>query len=880
MSKVGTVKIIRKATILILTSSLLLCSCGIQTGVRKDINEFRKTENGFVEETVLKEHSADGENLYILKTQMTKTLSNEFAELYLGRLSDIALLDKRTGAVFFSNYSLYDETAQNVADIEKSQVAIEFFDNADTLFTMSSFPECIDGKDKNQTEVIAADNSLRIIYKFGTSQDDRLIAPAFTTDTYDMIIEKSNTLKADGKLTAMAFGRFKTGYLHLVYDSLSDTEKSIYAKKYKKLPELKELYVLKEDRTNLQKKEIESVTKILGITKADIEKELSTIGEIEGRQSLSPYFEIPLDFALDKGDLIVSIDPRKIIEQKTYFLTKINILNNFGALNKSDNGFIFLPDKSGTVIMTKGNDSIMNSLSMRFYGSDFGIEQNDATKILSYAPFPVFGYGDTDRSLFATVESGETLSGVTAELSGSASEYSKTYAWYSYRMADDIDLSGLETKNTKKVFSNKVEGNPFIMRFHMLYGENSDYNGMADYYRKYLLQTKTLSKDENKRYELDVSFIGSFDKKQMWFGLQTKKSIAATDFTKAREILEKLESEGVKKYSVSYFGAMNGGIEYSAYNSINFEGVLGGDKGFEKLYNFVKDKGNSLFPVFDFSVVYKKGNGLDQNRQLSRYLNKNFAVVTDYIPSENTSDRSSPGYQISPSSFNDFADKISSGYKKFGNKSIYIDKSGSYLSADYTEGSEITREQSKYAVMSSLAKIKAQGYDLKVNGANAYVLPYADSLTDIPVNHSEYMISSYSVPFVGMVLHGYMPYSGPPLNLQGNYKISLLKSIESGSRLSYTLMGEDPVIFSGTKHNQFYSMTAQTWIDDIKSEYLKAESVLGELQSHIMVKHKYLAASVVQVTYSNGKSIIINYAKTPYLHEGQTIEGLSYSLVE
>jgi hypothetical protein len=880
MSKVGTVKIIRKATILILTSGLLLCSCGIKTGVRQDINDFRKTENGFIEETVKKAYATDVKILDILENLMTKMLSNEYAELYLGKFNDMALLDKRTGAVFFSNYSLYSDNAQSVADIEKSQLVIEFFDNADTLFTMSSFPECIDGKDKNQTEVKVENNSLRILYKFGTRQDDRLIAPAFSAGTYDMILEKADGLKAEGKLTAMAFGRFKTGYLHLVYDSLSDTEKSIYAKKYKKLPELKELYVLKEDRTNLQKKEIENVTKILEITKADIEKELSTIGEIEGSQFLSPYFEIPLEFALDKGDLIVSIDTPKIIEQKTYFLTKINILNNFGALDKSVNGFIFMPDKSGTVIRTKGNDSIMNSLSMRFYGSDFGIEQNDASKLLSYAPFPVFGFGDESKSVFATVESGEALSGVTAELAGSASDYSKAYAWYSYRMADDIDLSGLETKNTKKVFSKKIEKNPFIMRFHFIYGENSDYNGMADYYRKYLLQTKTLTKNENSRYELDLSFIGAFDKKQMWFGLQTKKSIAATDFTKAREILEQLEIKGVKNYSVNYFGAMNGGIEYSVYNSINFEGVLGGDKGFDELSDFLKKRGNSLFPVFDFSVVYKKGNGLDQNRQLSRYLNKNFAVITEYLPSENTSDKTSPGYQISPSSFNDFAVKISKGYKKFGNNSIYIDKAGSYLSADYAEGSEITREQSKYAVMSSLSKIKGQGYDLKVNGANTYVLPYADSLTDIPVNHSEYMISSYSVPFVGMVLHGYMPYSGPPLNQQGNYKISLLKSIESGSKLSYTLMGEDPVIFSGTRHNRFYSMTAQTWIEDIKSEYLKAESLLGKLQDSGIVKHKYLTDSVVQVTYSNGKSIVINYAKTPYLHEGQTIEGLSYSLVE
>ena len=37
-------------------------------------------------------------------------------------------------------------------------------------------------------------------------------------------------------------------------------------------------------------------------------------------------------------------------------------------------------------------------------------------------------------------------------------------------------------------------------------------------------------------------------------------------------------------------------------------------------------------------------------------------------------------------------------------------------------------------------------------------------------------MESYAIPFVGMVLHGYMEYSGVALNQQGSYQKALLKN--------------------------------------------------------------------------------------------------------
>ena len=41
-------------------------------------------------------------------SSMKEILSNEYLTLYIGQYYDIAVLDKETGSVFFSNQAIYD----------------------------------------------------------------------------------------------------------------------------------------------------------------------------------------------------------------------------------------------------------------------------------------------------------------------------------------------------------------------------------------------------------------------------------------------------------------------------------------------------------------------------------------------------------------------------------------------------------------------------------------------------------------------------------------------------------------------------------------------------------------------------------------------------
>ena len=169
------------------------------------------------------------------------------------------------------------------------------------------------------------------------------------------------------------------------------------------------------------------------------------------------------------------------------------------------------------------------------------------------------------------------------------------------------------------------------------------------------------------------------------------------------------------------------------------------------------------------------------------------------------------------------------------------------------------------------------GYQLTLDGCNAYALAYARKLTDVPTTSGGYAIESYSVPFVGMVLHGYLEYSGGALNNNGNYEKALLQSIESGAGLSYQLMSGDTIMLSDTKYSDLFNVSASYWQERIIDEYKNLNAVLGELGSQTITDHCRVADEVFKTTYANGKAIVVNYNDTPVTVDGRTIEALSWA---
>ncbi len=837
-------------------------------------------------------YKASAEDMAYLAT-MEKKLSNDYLELYIGSLYDIAILDKETGSVYFSNRALKEGTANATLNdaakaVAYSQVSLVYYDTANKKTTFTSYPDCVNG-DKNQVTMKVQGDKLKLVYEFGEKEEDRAILTAVTVKTFDELDKKAEKLIDKGDLDEFAYTRFKEAYSKIVYDELGSMTQKVYENKYPDFKKLGEIYVLNDGVSTAVLNNITDVSKALGINKSFIEKEKKNYGGEKSNQISRPHFVIPVEYSLQGRDFLASVDTAKITSAKGYYVTKISLLSQFGATTAQENGYTFVPDRSGAIINNDIDAPNIRSKDYPFYGSDFGKEIINIEKVDAYAPLPVFGAYDGTKSVFGIVESGDAIGGVTATVPTDELPYNTVSPWFNYYTQDYQNVYAIDAEKansdtligTSYVYMKDTPTYGYRVRYHFLYGDKALYSGMASYYQKYLLKTKSLSKTvENKNLLLDLNIIGAITKKQLRFGVPTFNVIAASKFSDVEKLTERLHDNSVVNMNLIYTGSMNGGLNFKIPSKAQFEKALGGQEGFEKLYKSINSNKLNLLPSIDFSRVYAEGNGLDTDTQISRYINQKVSYYSGFRQADLSKNDERKAFLINPFSYSDIIEKFISSDSNIKTKTLHISSVASYLSGNYNDKYNIDREEAKYLTVKALEKLSTAGYNMTFDGCNAYTLKYASTISGIPTSSGNYNIESYSVPFVAMVLHGYVNYSGPQLNQQPNYQKALLETIESGAGLNYILMTENPLLLQDTVYSDFYSVSAKEWEDEIVESYKKLNEIFGDLGDCTITKHTRVADGVFATEYSNGTKIYVNYNQTDATVEEGTVESMNYKVVQ
>ena len=193
-------------------------------------------------------------------------------------------------------------------------------------------------------------------------------------------------------------------------------------------------------------------------------------------------------------------------------------------------------------------------------------------------------------------------------------------------------------------------------------------------------------------------------------------------------------------------------------------------------------------------------------------------------------------------------------------------------------------------VISVLSKLsgKAEGattsYKLLVEKGNAYSIGYATYITKAPLDSSRVANESEAVPFLGMVLHGSVVFTGEALNMEGDDEYALLKALENGANLYFTI-AYDNVEYLKTiwDYSKFYSIRYDLWKDFIVEKYTEYNNLMKSKQSSFITEHEILNTSygveegyelyrlengnkkalensrVVRVEYENGEGYFLNY---------------------
>ncbi len=149
---------------------------------------------------------------------------------------------------------------------------------------------------------------------------------------------------------------------------------------------------------------------------------------------------------------------------------------------------------------------------------------------------------------------------------------------------------------------------------------------------------------------------------------------------------------------------------------------------------------------------------------------------------------------------------------------------------------------------------------------------YTDYIADLPVKTSELRILDNTIPFMQMVLDGYINYSSTNINKDSiDIAEDVLRAIEGKSSLKFSFVSAEPESLNNTKQNDRFAAQFSVWQYQIGDYYSQYNNFYQKVKNASITNHEMLddAGLTRIVTYSNGVKVYLNYG-----HEETTISGV------
>lgn len=323
------------------------------------------------------------------------------------------------------------------------------------------------------------------------------------------------------------------------------------------------------------------------------------------------------------------------------------------------------------------------------------------------------------------------------------------------------------------------------------------------------------------------------------------------------------------------------GFSHHTPTQVKLDSEVGSRSELHDLSEQLKQSGGALFPDVAFQRVYHDDWNSAPSSDAARFVTKETAELYPYSPALNRMDQSKDSYYLLsaaklPYVVNEFAGKIN----KLELSALSLRDLGQVLSSDYRDSRVIHRETAKNIVKEQLGRLQQEYPNMMLSSANAYAWGYAQHIVDAPSGSSRFNITDEEVPFYEMVIHGYMDYAAPAMNMSGDQDLrkQLLRSLELGSAPQFQWTYEPSSKLKLTNYDSAYATDFAYWVNDAAALYKEANEVLGHLRNQSITEHERVQDGVVRVTYSGGASILINYTDDPVTIDEITVGGADYAV--
>ena len=778
------------------------------------------------------------------------------------------LTEKLTGREWLSNPADADADPIAVAANKEMLKATLSLTHATTagVADMNNYKYSIE----NGTYTVTAqeDGSVRVDYAIGKIEKIYMIPTAITKERFDVF--KAEMKKSTQKKLSSNYTLYEPEKL----DSKKNKDEIIAM-----YPEVlnQALYILKSDTSENNKAKIEGYWAEAGYTADDYAIDQQLVAG--SKDNSGAVFNVSLVYRLDGGDFVVEVPYDSIRYKEAYPITFVTPLPMFGAAGATDEGFMFVPEGGGALINFNNGKLNQNSYYANMYGWDYASRRNEMISE-TRLNFPVFGMAKNGGSFICIMEGASSYGGVMADISGRYNSYNWLCGKYNVLHSDQYNVSN-KTAQLVYMYEQDIPDDCIVQRYKFI--DSANYADMANAYGEYLrTQVPELAQaTASEQMPVNVEMVGAIDKTVVKMGLPVDSVVPTTTFEEAQQIISDLTEGGVQNLNVRFSGWANRGITQRVLTDVKVVKKLGGDAGMKKLIDFAAEKNVVL--GFDGVNCFAYDSGILQGfvgfSDAARYTTREQVKIYPYdIITYQESDWLDPYYLVKPAYAKENATNLINKLSTLGAQGIAFRDIGYLLSADYNPKDLVTREEAKALHLETMKEAQAAGQHVIIRSGNDYALPYADLITDMDLDGSNYAILDTAVPFYQIALHGMKDYTGEPINLANDTVEQFLQCVEYGAGLNYTFMAEDTKILQDTLHSGFYAANYASWKEEAIATVTRYQTEMAGLNQQGIVAHETRDNGVAITTYEDGTKVYVNYSEQKQNVDGVAIPARDYSV--
>jgi hypothetical protein len=605
------------------------------------------------------------------------------------------------------------------------------------------------------------------------------------------------------------------------------------------------------------------------------------------------YFDVPVEiqnaafnlimrFELIGNSLVLTVPMDEITYVPQFMPTQLTIMPYFGAGRASDDGYLFVPDGSGSLMYFDSARNTQLLFFSRMFGHDEAIVQ-DAVLHDNRSAYPVFGIYKNGATFAAIIEEGASYASVRAETAGMDAPYSRVHSLFRLLHGAPLDVQG---RSNDSMFMHEWElpKENIVIRYVIPQGDG--YVGMAQAYREFLQERYPwLNQRVSEPVHAMVEILGAALTPQHFLGFPVDRPFPLTTYGQAADIMETLHGFGWSNLHVKMRGAHNESIDHTVPSSLDLISQLGGKRGFGNMVSTADNLGYRFYLEGDFVRMRgnKMFNGFSPMRDAARQANRERVAHAGYSniyfgPLGTGHVWADPVILARPAFTRRLAENFAEAAAKRGVNNMAFRCMASTLAGDFNEDKHVTREASMNMRVDLLSDLRNRGTGIWLNYGFSFAVPFADIVTGMPVSDQGFAITDVSVPFYQIALHGLVPFAGRPLNLAENHSYHYLKSIESGSSLFFSFMNVPTADLQVTRYRRYFANEFTRWKNIADEYYTNYENNFGHLYNQLITDHQILSRDGVSVTvYEDGTRVYVNTGLLDFTTEtGVTVKAGSF----